>query len=192
VRILYARALLALHRNADAEREFKAALDEKLPTARTLAWGNLGFAEIAQRGGNNEQALRFAEAAIRADAEYGASLAARNLRNKISAAKALPDDIKTYFANFDRLAVANRKAELEALAVPGEASRFVNGVSGQTTEWKTTPTHIDRLDANTVLVETQMSVKLLNRENESGMAVYRLVRSGAGWRLYNVDIFEVR
>jgi tetratricopeptide (TPR) repeat protein len=192
VRILYARSLLGLNRNADAEREFKAALDEKLPTSRTMAWGNLGLAETALRSTQNPQALKFAEAAIRADGEYGASLAARNLRNKIAATTEVPEDVKAYFANSDRVAVSNRKADLEALVVPGEATRFVSGISGQTTDWKTTPTHVDRLDPNTVLVETQMAVRLLGRENESGMAVYRLVRSGSAWKLYSVDIFEVR
>ena len=192
LRILYARSLLGLNRNSDAEREFKLALDEKLPSSRTLAWGNLGLAETAARSNQNSQALKFAENAIRADAEYGASLAARNLRNKLGSASAVPDDIKAYFTNFDRVAAANRKTELEAAVLPGEASRFVSGISGQTTEWKTTPVHVDRLDPNTVLVETQMSVRLLNRENETGMAVYRLVRTGSGWKLYSVDIFEVR
>jgi tetratricopeptide (TPR) repeat protein len=192
IRILYARALLGLNRNAEAEREFRAALNEKLPTARTLAWGNLGLAEVANRNGQGIQALRFAEAAIRADAEYGASLAARNLRTKAASSGSVPDDIKAYFANFDRLAVSNRKAELETVVVPGEASRFVSGISGQTTEWKTTPVYVDRLDANTALVETQLNVRLLNRENETGIAVFRLVRSGGNWKLYSVDIFEVR
>jgi hypothetical protein len=76
--------------------------------------------------------------------------------------------------------------------VPGEATRFVSGISGQTTDWKTTVTHVDRLDLSSLLVETQMAVRLLGRENESGMAVYRLVRSGSAWKLYSVDIFEVR
>jgi tetratricopeptide (TPR) repeat protein len=192
VRILYARSLLGLNRNAEAEREFKAALDEKLPTARTMAWGNLGLAETASRAGQNAQVLKFAEAAIRADAEYGASLAARILRNKIAATTEVPNDVKAYFANFDRVAISNRKADLDALVVPGEATRFISGISGQTTDWKTTPTHVDRLDPNTVLVESQMAVRLLGRENESGMAVYRLVRSGSAWKLYSVDIFEVR
>ena len=192
VRILYARSLLGLNRNAEAEREFKAALDEKLPTSRTMAWGNLGLAETASRGAQNAQALKFAEAAIRADGEYGASLAARNLRTKIAATAEVPDDVKSYFANFDRVAISNRKADLEALVVPGEATRFVSGISGQTTDWKTTPTHVDRFDPNNVLVETQMAVRLLGRENESGMAVYRLVKSGSVWKLYSVDIFEVR
>ena len=136
--------------------------------------------------------MKFAESAIRADAEYGATLAARVLRNKISAASEVPDDIKAYFSSFDRAAISGRKTEVEALVVPGEASRFVSGIAGQAVEWKTTPTHVDRLDANTLLVETQMSIRMLNRQNESGLAVYRMVRMPGGWKIYSAEIFEVR
>ena len=79
VRILLGRALLSLNRDADAGNEFKTVLDEKLPTARSLAWANEGLGEIAAKAGQNAQAAKYAEAAIQADAEYGASLAARNL-----------------------------------------------------------------------------------------------------------------
>ncbi len=192
VRVLYARALLAQNKNAEAEREFRTALDEKLPTSRTLAWANLGLGETAFRKGQTAEAVKFAEEAIRADAEYGASYAARILRNKVNAASAVPEDLKAYFAAFDRAAISGRKAELDALVLSGEATRFISGISGQTTEWKTTPTHIDRLDANTALVEAQMSVRLLGRETETGLAVYRIARTPAGWRLIAAEIFEVR
>jgi hypothetical protein len=192
VRILYARSLLAQNRNADAEREFRTGLDGKLPTPRTLAWANLGLAEVAFRANQSAQALKFADEAIRADSEYGASLAARLLRNKINTSSPVPDDVKGFFTGFDRAATSNRKAELDALVIPGEASRFVGGISGQATEWKTTPTRVDPLDANTLLVETQTSVQLLTRQPESGMAVYRLLKTPTGWKLLNVEIFEVR
>ncbi|HVQ56015.1 MAG TPA: hypothetical protein VMS29_04610 [Pyrinomonadaceae bacterium] len=192
VRILYGRSLLGLNRNAEAEREFRAALDEKLPTPRTLAWGNLGLAETSFRTNQTAQALKYAEEAIRADSEYGASLAARGLRNKINASSTIPDDVRAFFTNFDRAAISNRKSELDALAFPGEAARFVSGITGQATEWKTVPTHVDRLDPNTLLVETQTSVQLLTRQPESGMAVYRLAKTPSGWKLANVELFEVR
>ena len=47
VRILLARALLAQGRTADAEKEFRAVSDAKLPTARSLAWANEGLGEVA-------------------------------------------------------------------------------------------------------------------------------------------------
>jgi len=43
-----------------------------------------------------------------------------------------------------------------------------------------------------LLVETTLAIKLLNREPESGTAVFRLTKVGPAWKLSGVDIFEVR
>jgi hypothetical protein len=50
----------------------------------------------------------------------------------------------------------------------------------------------DQADPNTVLVETNLTIQLLNREPETGMAVFRLVRTSGGWKLAAVEMFEVR
>jgi hypothetical protein len=192
VRILLARALLAQNKNAEAEKEFRAALDEKLPTARTLAWANVGLGETASRAGQTAQAVKYADEAIRADAEYGATLAARALRVKANAASGIDDSVKAYFAQFDKAAASNRKAELDALAVPGEAVSFTKGISGQTEQWQTQVLTVDRLDASTVIVETRLNIRMLTKEPESGTAVYRLARVGVNWKLLSVDMFEVR
>ncbi|MGB4990008.1 MAG: hypothetical protein WBO10_12275 [Pyrinomonadaceae bacterium] len=192
LRVLLGRALLAQNKNAEAEREFKAVLDEKLPTARSLAWANVGLAEAASRANQNEAAQRFADAAIVVDADYGASLAARNLRNKIGYSSAGDQSVKDFFAAFDRAATANRKADVDSLALAGEVSKFVGGVAGSTEQWQTQVRQIDRIDANTVLVEATMTVKLLNKEPETGMAVFRLAKSGNTWKLSAVEMFEVR
>jgi len=192
VRILFARSFLAEGNNTEAEKEFRAVLDEKLPSARSIAWANVGLGEIAAKSGQNGPAAKFAEAAILADAEYGASLAARNLRNRIKAATPMDDGVKAYFAQFDKAAAANRKAEIDALVVPGDAAKFASGISGQTEQWQTQITQIDRIDTNNVLVETSLNIKLLNKEPESGMAVFRLSKIGGNWRLSSVDMFEVR
>lgn len=192
VRILLARALLAENKNAEAEKEFRAALDEKLPTARTLAWANVGLGEVAARSGQTAQSVKFADEAIRADAEYGASLAARAIRVRANAGSGIDDGIKAYFAQFDKVAVSNRKADLEALAVPGEAVKLTSVISGQTEQWQTQIVQVDKPDPNTAIVETRLNIKMLSREPETGTAVYRLARVGSGWRLMSVDMFEVR
>jgi tetratricopeptide (TPR) repeat protein len=192
LRIILGRALLAQGKSAEAEREFKAVLDEKLPTARSVAWANVGLAETAAKASQNEAAIRYAEIAIALDAEYGAGFAARNLRNRISVAAPNDPIIKAFFADFDKAASANRKADLEALAVPGEVAKFVNGIAGSTEQWQTTIRQIDRVDANTVLVETSLAIKLLNKDAEAGIAVFRLTKSGNSWKLSAVDMFEVR
>ncbi len=192
VRIFLARSLLAQNKITDAEREFRSVLDEKLPASRSLAWANVGLGEIAAKGGQTAQAVKFAEDAIKADAEYGASLAARAIRNRLNAASGSDESVKAFFAQFDKAAISNRKAELDAMAVGGDVTKFTSGISGQTVEWKTQVLHVDKIDANNVWVEATLSIKLLNREPETGPAVFRLAKIGSGWRLSSVDIFEVR
>jgi hypothetical protein len=192
VRVFLGRSLLAQARTAEAEREFRAVLEEKLPSSRSIAWANVGLADISSKSGQNAQAVKFAVDAIDADAEYGATLAARAIRNRMSTASVSDEGVKTFFVAFDRAAVANRKADLESMAMSGEVSRFVSGISGQTVEWKTQVLHVDKIDASNVWVETSLSIRLLNREIESGTAVYKLSRVGGAWKLSSVDIFEVR
>ena len=83
LRVLLGRSLLAEGRPADAEREFKAVIDEKLPTARSLAWAYVGLAEIAAKAGQTAQARTFADTAVMIDADYGASFAARAVRSAV-------------------------------------------------------------------------------------------------------------
>ncbi len=192
VMVLLARSQLAQNKITEAERGFRAVLNEPLPSARSLAWANVGMADISVRTGRTADAARYANEAILIDGEYGASLAARVIRNRQSSSTAVDSGIKEYFAQFDRAAVSNRRADLEALAMPGEADRFIGGISGQATNWTTSVLHADMLDENSALVETTLSVRLLTREPESGTAVFRLIRTAAGWRLAGVEIFEVR
>ncbi len=192
VRVLLGRSLLAQGKNADAEREFRMVLDEKLPSPRSIAWASVGLADTASKNGQNAQAIKFATDAIAADAEYGATLAARTIRNRLNAAPVSDDSVTAFFTSFDKAAVSNRKTDLEAMTVAGEVSKFIGGISGQTVEWKTSIVHIDQIDASNVWVEALLNVRLLNREPERGTAVYRLTRIGGGWRLSSVDIFEVR
>jgi len=192
VRILLARALLGENKTAEAEREFKAVLDEKLPTSRSIAWAFEGLAEVAAKANQTEPARRYAESAIIGEGDYGAGLASRNVRNKLGAGAGPDPTVKAFFADFDKAAAANRKVDVDALVLPGEVTKFAGGVAGSAQQWQTDIRQIDRLDADTVLVEANMTVKLLSKEPESDLAVYRLVKTAAGWRLAGVEIFETR
>ncbi|MEP7036771.1 MAG: tetratricopeptide repeat protein, partial [Acidobacteriota bacterium] len=191
VRILLARALLAQNKTADAEKEFRAVLDEKLPTSRSLAWANEGLGEIALKNNQNAQAAKFFKEAINADAEYGATLAARNGRNKTNNSTAIDESIQAFFAQFDKAAASGRKADVDTLILPGEIPRFSGGIAGAQ-QWQTKILQVDKIDANNVLVETNLAIKLLNKDVETGTAVFRLAKVGNNWKLSGVDIFEVR
>ena len=190
-RIWLARALLAQGKTSEAEKEFRAVLNEKLPTARSLAWADAGLGEIAQKSGQNAQAAKFFEEAIKQDAEYGATLTARQGRNKTNTTSTFDESVKTFFALFDKAAITGRKADIDALIVSGEIPKFSGGIAGAQ-EWQTKILQIDKLDANNVLVEVVLNIRLLNKDAESGIAVFRLARIGNNWKLSGVEIFEVR
>ncbi len=191
VRILLARALLSQEKTTDAEKEFRAVSDAKLPTARSLAWANEGLGEAALRNGQNAPAARFFEETIKADSDYGATLAARSGRNKLNASTTLDESVKAFFAQFDKAAISGNKANIDALIVNGEIPKFAGGIAGAQ-QWQTNILQIDKTDANEVLVDTSLNIKLLTKDAESGTAVFRLVKVGGGWKLSGVDIFEVR
>ncbi|MDQ3321490.1 MAG: tetratricopeptide repeat protein [Acidobacteriota bacterium] len=191
-RIIFARALLAQGKTADAEKEFRVVLDEKLPTARSLAWANEGLGEIALKSGQNAQALQYFDAAIKADVEYGAALAARQGRNKINSSATTDENIKAFFAQFDKAAVSGRKSDLDALTVSGEIPKFSGGIAGQAQQWTSKILQIDNKDANNAIVEIGLNIKMLNKDAETGSAVYRLSKVNGNWKLSGVEMFEVR
>lgn len=192
VRVLLGRSLLAQNKTADAEKEFRVVLDEKLPTARSLAWANVGLGEAALKSNQAAQAVQFFNEAVKADAEYGATLAARQGKSKANAPSANDESIKAFFAQFDKAAISGRKIDLDALVLTGEIPRFSGGISGQAQEWTTRIVQIEKTNPTQAVVETSLNIRMINKEAESGTAVYRLTMVGSTWKLSGVDVFEVR
>ena len=193
--IVLARALLGQNRIDEAERLFQAALAEPLPTPITFAWANVGLGEINLRKGQNAEAVKRFNDAVRADAEYAASLAARAGRIKAeTATNTLQVDpaIRAFVGQLDQAIVSGKQAELEPRIVSGELVRFVGGVVGTQPEiWKTNVLRTEQLDANTVAADVSLQTKELGRD-ASGTAVLILARVGGGWKLSGIDLFEVR
>lgn len=191
-RIFLARSLLTQNKTAEAEKEFQSVLNENLPTARSLAWANVGLGEIGLKNAQSANAVKYFGEAIKADAEYGANLAARQGRSRTNNSIVIEEGIKNFFAQFDKAAVSNRKTDVQSLLLSGEVAKFAAGLSGQTEQWQTKIIHIDKFDDINILVETNLNVKLLNRQSESGTAVFRLARIGNTYKLSGVEMFEVR
>lgn len=191
-RMWLGRALLAQSKTADADKEFRAVLNEPLPSARSLAWANEGLGEIALKANQNSQAIQFFNETVKADAEYGATLAARNGRDKADPTPAADEAIRSFFARFDKAAIGGRKADLDAMFVSGEVPKFASGIGGTAQQWETKLVRVDKIDENNALAETSLSIRLLNKEAETGTAVFRLSKIGNDWKLSGVEIFEVR
>lgn len=186
------RALLGQNKLPEAEKEFQAALAETLPTLNTLGWANVGLGEVALKSNQVTNAAKYYDEAIKSDTEYGATLAARVGKRKSNQTEAIDETMKAFFSQFDKAVVGGRKAEIDTFVLPGETSRLAGGISGQAEQWQTTVVKVDNIDANNALAEVNLSIKLLNREPESGTAVFYLSKLGNSWKLSGVEIFEVR
>jgi tetratricopeptide (TPR) repeat protein len=188
--------LLAEGKLEQAEKDFRAALEVRVPTPSTMAWASVGLGEINLQRGQAAQAARNFDDAVRADAEYGAMLAARAGRIKAEAAAktaTVPDEsARAFITQLDKVILSGRKAEIEALIVPGELSAFAKGVVGSQPDlWQTQVVRTEQLDATRMAVDVNLNVKQLGRE-QSGTAVLILARVGGVWKLANIEFLEVR
>lgn len=187
------RALLEQNKLDEAEKEFNQSLNEKLPAVRTLAWANIGLGEIAARRNQNQNAAKFFDAAVKADADYASNLAARQGRLKAEAAPIVDDAAKTFFAQFDKIVLTARKAEVDNLILSGELAQFSGRLTGnQPEQWQTKILRTEMLDSNRMQIETNLSVKLINKEVSSGFALFTVARTANGLKIVEADLNEVR
>jgi Tfp pilus assembly protein PilF len=192
--IILARALLGQNRIEDAERLFRAALEEPLPFAATLAWANIGLGEIAMKRNQPAEAAKFFNAAVVASRDYPSSLAARAARIRAEAAanNAPPVDetARAFITQLSQAVVSNKKAELESRIVSGELVRFINASIG-TDAWETKVVRTEQVNANLIAADVQIRASKLGTVG-SGTAVLMLARTPAGWKLSDIELFEVR
>ncbi|HEV2827862.1 MAG TPA: hypothetical protein VGW76_09680 [Pyrinomonadaceae bacterium] len=193
-RIILARALLAQNKIDEAAKLFQLVVDDPLPAPAAIAWANIGLGEISLRKGQATDAAHRFNDAVRGDAEYAASLAARAGRIKAeTAANSLPVDpsVRSFITQLDQAILSGKKTELESRIVSGELVRFINGLVGTQPEvWQTRLLRTEQLDANLVAADVSIESKELGVQH-SGTAVFILTRAGASWKLLAIELFEV-
>jgi tetratricopeptide (TPR) repeat protein len=195
-RIILARALLVQNKLDEAEKLFRSALDEVLPTAATLAWANVGLGEISLKKGQAVEAAKRFDDAVRADAEYASSLIARAGRIRAEAAAGSPpavdNAVRAFIGQLDQAITSGKKVELDSRVVSGELVKFVGGIVGTQPEiWQTSLLRTELLDANLVAADVSINAKELGQVR-SGTAVLILSRASGGWKLAGIELFEVR
>jgi len=191
VSIQLARAYLGLANFTEAEQLANDVLAAKLPTERSMAWAMEIRAEAAAKKGSKADALALIEKTLVFDGDYGASYAARKLRTSLGGTTKIDPVLKDFFARFDAAAVAHKKAEVLSMVMPGEITRFAENLSGSAAKWQTTVTQVDSIDDTECLVETNLGTQLLTGPEQSGLAVFRMIKVDGAWRLAAVEIFEV-
>jgi tetratricopeptide (TPR) repeat protein len=195
-RVVLGRALLEQGKLDEAEREFRAVLAQRLPTPATLAWAHIGLAEAALRRNRAAEAARLFDTAARIDAEYASTLAARVSRIRAETIAGPPptadEQIRAAAQQFDAAILTGKKANIEAQLVAGELTKFAAGVVGtQPDVWQTSVLRTEPLGANRVAADVTLNIRSLGQA-QSGTAVFIFARTPAGWRLSDIQFFEVR
>jgi hypothetical protein len=193
-RILLARALLGQNKLEEAEKLFRASLDEPLPFTATVAWANIGLGEISmKRNQPAEAAKRFSDAVF-ASRDYPSSLAARAARIRAEAAanNAPPVDeaVRTFATQLSQAIVSGKKADLDLRIVSGELVRFVNSSIG-TEAWETKVVRTENLSGDLIAADVTIRANKLGKEG-TGTAVLILTRTPTGLKLSAIELFEVR
>jgi tetratricopeptide (TPR) repeat protein len=193
--IILGRALLGQNRVDEAEKVFHSLLAQSLPSPAAIAWANIGLGEISLKKGQAAEAAGHFNDAVRAEAEYASSLAARAGRIRAeTAANLIQIDpaIRTFIAQLDQAIASGKKVELEPRVVSGELVRFISGVVGTQPEfWRTKILRTEQWDADLFAADVSLETKELGKE-QSGTALYILSRNGGNWKLVGIDLFEVR
>jgi tetratricopeptide (TPR) repeat protein len=195
-RVVLGRALLEQSKLDEAEREFRAVLEQRLPTPATLAWAHIGLAEVALRRNRAPEAARLFDTAVKIDAEYASTLAARAARIRAESQAGPPrpadEQIKAAAQQFDAAILTGKKTNIEAQLIPGELTKFAAGVVGtQPDIWQTSVLRTEPLNSNRIAADVTLNIRSLGQA-QSGTAVFIFARTPAGWRLADIQFFEVR
>ncbi|HEX5735379.1 MAG TPA: tetratricopeptide repeat protein [Blastocatellia bacterium] len=195
VRAWLARALAAQNKADEAVREANAAIKIEPAVGSALAWAHITLGQVALARNQAAEAVEhLRRAAIEAE-EAPAQFAARELLVRAVRATSPPpveESVRAFVAQLDSQIKQPTSEKLSALAIRNNLKRFVQGLTlSPPTAWATEILRADRIDANRIALDVGLKVRAEGRD-QSGTAVFILHRSGAGWVLEDVQLFNVK
>jgi hypothetical protein len=189
-----ARTLIALKKMDEAAREANAAIKVDPPVGSALGWAHISLGQVALARNQAAEAARFLRLAVAEAEEAPAQFAARE--SLIQAERAtnitpqVEEPVRALIANLDA-AIKQPSDKLSALVVRNNLKKFVQGLTLRPTVWTTEILHAEQVDANRVALDVGLKVKAEGRD-QSGTAVFVLCRTGGGWLLEDVQLFNVK
>jgi tetratricopeptide (TPR) repeat protein len=193
-RTLLARALLGQNKLDEAEKLFKASLEEPLPFSATLAWGDIGLGEIAMKRNQPAEAAKRFNDAVFASRDYPSSLAARAARIRAEAASnnapPIDEGVRAFATQLAAAIVSGKKVDLEPRIVSGELVKFMNASVG-TEAWDMKVIRTEQLSADLIAADVNIPARKLGKDG-SGTAVLMITRTPSGLKLSSIELFEVR
>jgi hypothetical protein len=190
-RALLARALAALGRVEEAEREASEALKQTPPSLTALAHAHLALGEISLKRNQATQAVGHFRQATYTLAEDVSLVAARDdLIRAERAADQLPkpdEAVMRFVSQFDTAVSTGRPAAVRELVNAANLKQFIVGVSFLR-GWKTEVLRGQALDARRVILDVTTRATTEQRER-GARAIYVLRQHGQGWMLDHIPVF---
>ncbi|RMG50163.1 MAG: hypothetical protein D6723_12700 [Acidobacteria bacterium] len=190
-RALWARALAALDRLDEAEREAHRALAESLPSLAVFAHARWALADVAMKRHRPADAIAHYRQAALALAEDVALLAARDaLIGAERAAGKLPlpgEPVRGFIARLDAAIGSGRPAAVKELVEMQNLKSFAVGVAFLE-GWKTEILRGAPLDAHRMILDVK-TLATTSEGQRRARAIYILRQQGSSWKLYEIPVF---
>ncbi|HJQ70301.1 MAG TPA: tetratricopeptide repeat protein [Blastocatellia bacterium] len=194
VRAWLARSLAAQNKADEALREANEVIKAEPAVGSAVAWAHITLGQIALARNQAAEAVEhLRRAAVEAE-EAPAQFAARELLVRAVRTNAPPveESVRSFVSQLDSQIKQPTSEKLSALVVRNNLKRFVQGLTlSPPTAWATEILRADRIDANRVALDVALKVRADNRD-QTGTAVFIIHRSGAGWVLEDVQLFNVK
>jgi tetratricopeptide (TPR) repeat protein len=191
-----ARALAAQNKFDEAAAEAKSASTMEPPLVSAVAWSHITLGQVALAKGQGADAVANLRRALSEAVEAPAQTAAREYLVKAQTAAGTPpqvdESVRAFITQLDGLLRQPSSDKLFEVVIKNNLKRFVEGLTVSPPQsWSTEVLSVDRIDANRVELYVALKVKSGGRD-QAGTAVYTLYRTGSGWKLENIKLFEVK
>ncbi|HXG66174.1 MAG TPA: tetratricopeptide repeat protein, partial [Blastocatellia bacterium] len=196
IRAWLARTLAAQKKNDEAATEANAALKIVPAVGAASAWAHITLGQLALARGDAAEAARNLRRAIvetdEAPAQYAAREALAQAEKAANLLQPVEESIRAWVAQLDSLIKQPSSDRLYAIIVRENLKQFVQGLTvTPPTAWATEILRADKIDANRVALDVALRVTA-DRRDLAGTAVFVLYRSGSGWMLEDVQLFNVK
>ncbi len=191
-----ARALAAQKKMSEAATEAEAAIKIEPPVGAALAWAYITLGQVAMASGKAADAVQHLRRALveaeEAPAQFASREALVQAERAANMTAQVEESVRAFIAQFDTVIKDPSSDKLFPLVVRNNMKRFVQGLTvSRPTSWATEILRAEQIDTNRVALDVELKVKSEGRD-QAGTARYVLNRSGSGWVLEDVQLFNVK
>ncbi|HYP29886.1 MAG TPA: tetratricopeptide repeat protein [Blastocatellia bacterium] len=196
VRSWLARTLAAQNKSDEAVSEANAAIQITPPGGGATAWAYITLGQIALARNKPADASRYLRRAVAeaevSDAQFAAREALVKAERAENASAPVEESVRAFIGQLDTLIKQPSSDRLFSVVSRNNLKRFVQGLTvTPPTAWATEILRVDTIDSNRVAMDVALKIKREGRD-QTATAVFVLYRSGSGWMLEDVRLFNVK